>query len=284
MGFGFRFTSGGTLPSSLHSPPRMLSSSRAFIVVCDGSFASDFDGPGPDCPAIHSVALDGSSGFYTFDTPSSIPLVMQLLGCSAIGGAVSGFPEGTGDTFSARYHGLKCALFSTDAPTLEAHRAYLEPRALLTQDAAAAAAAAVAADAHVVVLHLAQRCFPSQTRLLSFANDILSALPTAPEPLLGFAILSSEPLHSLQSVDSAADSSRPWKPLQSYMFHNAALVPHSCVRAAIAMRHSASVRRDLCRAFSLAAARDSGALCTTRACHFPRELSFDFGFLSKYGA
>jgi hypothetical protein len=111
MGFGFRFTSGGTLPSSLHSPLRMLSSSRAFIVVCDGSFASDFDGPGPDCPAIHSLALDGSSGFYTFDTPSSIPLVMQLLGCSAIGGAVSGFPEGTGDTLSARYHGLKCALF-----------------------------------------------------------------------------------------------------------------------------------------------------------------------------
>jgi hypothetical protein len=27
---------------------------------------------------------------------------MQLLGCSAFGGAVSGFPEGSGDSFTAR--------------------------------------------------------------------------------------------------------------------------------------------------------------------------------------
>jgi hypothetical protein len=81
---------------------QMLSSSRAFIVVCDGSFSSDFDGPGHDCSAIHSIARDGSSGFYTLDTPCDIPPIMQLLGCSAFGGAVSGFPEGSGDSFTAR--------------------------------------------------------------------------------------------------------------------------------------------------------------------------------------
>jgi hypothetical protein len=262
----------------------MLSSSRAFIVVCDGSFASDFDSPGPDCSAIHSIARDGSCGFYTFDSSGHIPLIMQLLGCSAFGGAVSGFPEGTGDTFSERYHGLKCALFSTDASTLEPHHAYLEARPLFIQDAAAVAAAAVAADSHAVVLHLTQRCFPSQASLFTFANDILSSLPLAPEPLLAFALLSSETLNSQQYVAAASEASPQWKPLQSCMFHNAALVPDSCVRAAIAMRHSLSVRRDLCRSFSLAATRESGALCTTRACHFPRELSCDFGFLSKYGA
>ena len=81
---------------------RMLSSSRAFVVVCDGCFSPDFDGPSRDCSAIHSIARNGSCGFYALDTLCDIPPVMQLLGCSAIGGAVSGFPEGGGDSFSAR--------------------------------------------------------------------------------------------------------------------------------------------------------------------------------------
>ena len=81
---------------------RMLSSSRAFVVVCDGCFSPDFDGPSRDCSTIHSMARNGSSGFYTLDTLCDIPPVMQLLGCSAIGGAVSGFPEGGGDSFTAR--------------------------------------------------------------------------------------------------------------------------------------------------------------------------------------
>jgi hypothetical protein len=80
----------------------MLSSSRAFIVACEGSFSSNFDAPDPDCSTIHSIARDGSSGLYAFDSPCDIPPVMQLLGCSAIGGAVSGFPEGTGSSFSER--------------------------------------------------------------------------------------------------------------------------------------------------------------------------------------
>jgi hypothetical protein len=81
----------------------MLSSTRAFVVVCEGNFASDFEVPGHDCAAIHSIARDGSSGFYAFDTMCNIPSIMQLLGCSAIGGSVSGFPEGSGTTFSSRY-------------------------------------------------------------------------------------------------------------------------------------------------------------------------------------
>ena len=80
----------------------MLSSSRAFIVVCDSNFSSDFDCPGPDCSAIHAIARDGSCGLYTLDTACDIPPIMQLLGCSAFGGAVSGFPEGSGDSFTAR--------------------------------------------------------------------------------------------------------------------------------------------------------------------------------------
>jgi hypothetical protein len=142
------------------------------------------------------------------------------------------------------------------------------------------AAAAVATDAHVVFFHLTQNGFPSAADLLSFANSILLSLPSNPEPLLGFVLISS---HILASPQPSA-ATCPWQPLQSFMFHNAAQVPDSSVRAAVAMCHSVSVRRDLCQQFSLAAARESGALCTTRACHLPRELSFDFGFLSKYGA
>ena len=80
----------------------MLSSSRAFIVACEGRFSPDFHAPAPDCSTIHSIARDGSSGLYAFDSPCLFPPVMQLLGCSAIGGAVSGFPEGSGDSFSER--------------------------------------------------------------------------------------------------------------------------------------------------------------------------------------
>jgi len=88
-----------------------------------------------DCSSMHSIARTGSGGFYAFDSPCDIPSLMQLMGCNVIGGAVSGFPEGRGSSFSQRchtlppspalphapnaadrrYHGLKCALFSTDA-------------------------------------------------------------------------------------------------------------------------------------------------------------------------
>ncbi len=88
----------------------MLSSSRAFFVACEGDF-SDFDAPGAQCSTIHAIARDGSSGFYAFDSPCSIAPVMQLLGCSAIGGAVSGFPEGGGSSFSER-----CRAPSTPLP------------------------------------------------------------------------------------------------------------------------------------------------------------------------
>jgi hypothetical protein len=142
------------------------------------------------------------------------------------------------------------------------------------------AATAVATDAHAVFFHLTQNNFPSAAEMFSFANNILLSLPRSPEPLLGFVLLSS---HALAMPQPSVDQC-PWQPLQSFMFHNAAPVPDSSVRAAVAMCHSVSVRRDLCQQFSLSAARESGALCTTRACHLPRELSFDFGFLSKYGA
>ncbi len=150
--------------------------------------------------------------------------------------------------------------------------------AVASHDAAEAAAAAAAADAHVVLVHLTQRAFPSAAQLLKFANDILSRVPPDPEPLLGFVLISTS------SLAAPARAPLPWLPLQSFMVHNAARVPQSSICAAVTMRHSVSVRRDLCLSFSLAAARESGGLCVTRACHFPRELSFDFGFLSKYGA
>jgi hypothetical protein len=181
-------------------------------------------------------------------------------------------------------------LLSTDAQALAAHNKYVQAQPLTTQDAAAAAAAAVATDAHVVFFHLTQHSFPSVDDLLIFANSIFSFLPSSPEPLLAYVLLSSQSFAPPHSSAAAADAHghpshcSPWKPLQSYMFHNAAQVPNSAVRAAVAMCHSVSVRRDLCQQFSIAAIRDSGALCTTRACHLPRELSFDFGFLSKYGA
>ncbi len=113
---------------------------------------------------------------------------------------------------------------------------------------------------------------------MKFANDLLSHIPCDPEPLLGFVLITTE------SFANCPTARPPWQPLQSFMVHNASNVPSSSIGAAVAMRHSVSVRRDLCQTFSLAAARESGALCTTRACHLPRELSFDFGFLSKYGA
>jgi hypothetical protein len=161
----------------------------------------------------------------------------------------------------------------------------LPARALLAQDAAAAAAAAAAADAHVVFLHLTQGAFASQSHLLKFADDILSFLPSAPEPLLGFVLISADSLTPPPAAASSSPAAHvPWKPVQSYTVHNATPVPASCVRAAVTMRHALSVRRDLCQSFTLADVRESGALCTTRACHLPRELSFDFGFLSKYGA
>ena len=137
------------------------------------------------------------------------------------------------------------------------------------------------------MLHLTQRAFPSADDMFKFADLLLAALPSNPEPLLGFVLLSSDTLVPSPSSSAQLDQAAPerrWMPQQSYTFHNAAQVLNCDVRAAIAMSHSVSVRRDLCLTFSLAAARDSGALCTTRACHFPRELSFDFGFLSKYGA
>ncbi len=123
--------------------------------------------------------------------------------------------------------------------------------------------------------------------MFKFADDVLAALPSNPEPLLCFVLLSSDPLVPPPSVAATLGHALPgrsWAPQQSFTFHNAAQVLDCSVRAAVAMSHSVSVRRDLCQSFSLAGARESGALCTTRACHFPRELSFDFGFLSKYGA
>lgn len=197
-------------------------------------------------------------------------------------GVIVGYLHRVSNASVFRYHGLKCTLFSTDAPALAAHHAYLPALPLFAHDAASAAAAAVATDSHVVFFHLTQHGFPSASQLLSYANDILSSLPRSPEPLLGFVLLSSQNLAPLHSVSASSVAS--WKPLQSFMFHNAARVPDSSVRAAVAMCHSVSVRRDLCQSFSIAAARENGALCTTRACHLPRELSFDFGFLSKYGA
>jgi hypothetical protein len=188
-----------------------------------------------------------------------------------------------------RYHGLKCALFSTDCLALTAYNAYLQARPLATQDSASAAAEAVASDAHVVFLHLTQSDFSSSLELIKFANDVLSAVSCVPEPFLAFILLSSDSLEPPHSVALQGESCVPaphlsHKPFQSFMVHNAVQVTNYSVRAAVAMCHSTSVRRDLCQTFDLAAARESGALCTTRACHFPRELSFDFGFLSKYGA
>jgi hypothetical protein len=158
------------------------------------------------------------------------------------------------------------------APELAGHHAYLPAQALGSRDAAeVAAAAAAAADAHVVLLHLTQRAFPSASHLFKFANSVVSSLQSIPEPLLGCILISTD------ALITPAAAPLQWQPLQSFMVHNATHVPHSSIRAAVAMSHSVSVRCDLCQTFSLAAARES-------ACHFPRELSYDFGFLSKYGA